>query len=49
MDSFNVERFVLEPFLPSEKSKLKHMLKSAVEAIETLLNKGVEVAQSQYN
>lgn len=49
MDSFNVERFVLELFDPSERSKIKHMTKRAVEVIEALLEKGVDVAQNQYN
>ena len=37
---FNAESFVLEPFMPNEKPKVKHMIKQAVEAIETLLEKG---------
>lgn len=28
--NFNAEKFVLEPFMPSEKSKVKHMIKQAV-------------------
>lgn len=49
MDSFDVERFVLESFLPQERSKVRQMLKRAVEAVEVILDKGVEVAQNQYN
>lgn len=47
--SFNAEHFVLETFLPKEKSKVKSMLKQAREAIETVLEKGIDVAQNQYN
>lgn len=46
---FNAESFVLAPFMPSEKSKVKHMIKQATLAIETLLDKGLEEAQNQYN
>ncbi|OGE14747.1 aminoacyl-tRNA hydrolase [Candidatus Daviesbacteria bacterium RIFCSPHIGHO2_12_FULL_37_11] len=47
--AFNAEHFVLESFMPNEHSKVKHMLKQAVGALEALLNKGFEVAQNQYN
>lgn len=47
--SVSAEKFVLEPFMPNEKSKVKHMLKQALEAIEILLDKGLAVAQNQYN
>lgn len=46
---FDAERFVVSPFLANEKSKVKHMIKSAVEALQTLLDEGIEVAQNQYN
>lgn len=46
---FNAEHFVLEPFIHSEKSKVKHMLKQALKAIEILLEKGLEQAQNQFN
>lgn len=49
MDSFNVEHFVLEPFMPGERPKVKQIYKRGVEAIKTLLDKGLEVAQNQYN
>lgn len=45
----DTEHFVLEPFEPVEKPKVKHMQKRAVEALELILNKGLEVAQNQYN
>lgn len=46
---FNAEHYILEPFMPNERSKVKHMVKQAVSAIETLLEKGLESAQNQYN
>lgn len=46
---FNAEHFVLEPFIHSEKSPVKHMLKQAVKALQILLEKGLTVAQNQYN
>ena len=46
---FNAEHFVLEPFMPNERSKVKHMVKQATEALELLLDKGLDVAQSQFN
>lgn len=47
--SFNAEHFVLEPFMHSEKSQVKHMIKQAVRALEILLEKGLEKAQNQFN
>lgn len=47
--AFNAEKFVTENFLPNEKSKVKAMIKRAVKAVEAILEKGVEKAQSQYN
>lgn len=37
--AFNAEHFVLEPFMPGEKSKVKHMIKQAIEAIDRELLK----------
>lgn len=45
----SAEKFVLEPFMHSEKSPVKHMLKQAVKALQILLEKGLTVAQNQYN
>lgn len=45
----DVDRYVLSPFNSHEKSHLKHMLKQALKAIDTLLEKGLQVAQNQYN
>lgn len=47
--SFNAESFVINKFLPSEKSKVKKMMKQAVKAFELLLGEGLEKAQNQFN
>lgn len=47
--SLSAEKFVLEPFLHSEKPQVKHMIKSAIKAIDLLLEKGLEATQNQYN
>lgn len=43
------EKFVLEPFMPKEKSAVKHMIKQALKALDLLLEKGLESAQNQFN
>jgi len=43
------DRFVLTPFMLWEKGKLSHAVKKAAEAIETILDKGVEKAAGRYN
>ena len=45
----DAEKFVLEPFMHAEKPKVKHMLKQAVKALDSLLEMGLVKAQSQYN
>ncbi len=45
----SAEKFVLEPFLHSEKSQVKHMIKQALKALDILLEKGLEQAQNQFN
>lgn len=45
----DIEEFVLETFLPDERSKVKRMVKEAVEALELLLKEGLEKTQNQYN
>lgn len=47
--NFNAEHFVMERFLASERSKVKSMLKHGLQAIEVILEKGVEIAQNQFN
>ena len=47
--AFNAEKFVLDPFMPNEKSQVKHMIKQALKALELVLEEGVEKAQNQYN
>lgn len=45
----SAEKFVLEPFMHSEKAQVKHMVKQAIKALEELLEKGLEYAQNQFN
>lgn len=45
----SAEKFVLEPFMHSEKSQVKHMLKQTVRALQILLETGLEKAQNQFN
>lgn len=45
----NVEKFVLEPFMHSEKAKVKTMIKKAVTALQSLLKEGLEYVQNQYH
>lgn len=47
--TISAEKFVLEPFLHSEKSPVKHMIKQALKALNLLLDKGLDVAQNQFN
>lgn len=47
--SFQAEKFVLETFLPQESSVVKRMIKKALTGLETLLDKGLEKAQNQFN
>lgn len=47
--SFNAEKFVVEKFLPNEKSKVKAMIKRVVKAVETIISQGLDKAQNQYN
>ncbi len=45
----SAEKFVLEPFMHSEKSQVKHMIKHAFKALQILLDKGLAEAQNQSN
>lgn len=45
----DTNKFVLESFMHSEKSKVKHMIKQAVKALDILLERGLEKAQNQFN
>lgn len=47
--AFNAEHFVMEPFLPKERSKVKSVIKRAVNAIEAVLTQGWQKAQNQFN
>lgn len=43
------ERFLLAPFLPTERGKLKNAVKKTVEAVKMILEEGVERASNKYN
>lgn len=45
----SAEKFVLDSFIHSEKSQVKHMIKQAIKALDELLEKGLEYAQNQFN
>lgn len=47
--SFSAEKFVVEEFLSSEKSTVKHILKLTINVLDILLKDGIEVAQNQFN
>lgn len=47
--TISAEKFVLEAFMHSEKSQVKHMIKQALKAIDLLLEKGLEHVQNQFN
>lgn len=47
--SFSAEHYVLEPFDQKEHSSVKRMSKRALMAVNTWLNKGLEVTQNQFN
>lgn len=44
-----VERYVLQDFEVNEKSETKTMIKKAVKAVRTALDKGIERAMNEYN
>lgn len=45
----DIEKFVLETFLPDERSKVKQMIKTAIGAVDIILEQGLAKAQHQYN
>lgn len=47
--TISAEKFVLEPFMRYEKSQVRHMIKQALTALDLTLEKGLTVAQNQYN
>lgn len=47
--SFSAEKFVLESFLTSERSKIKAAIKQSVGALESLITDGLEKVQNQFN
>lgn len=44
-----VEKFVVSPFRDSEGGEVKKLIKNAVEAIEIVLDKGIEKAMNRFN
>lgn len=46
---FNAEHFVMEPFLPKERSKARALIKRTVKAVGVILEKGIATAQNQFN
>jgi PTH1 family peptidyl-tRNA hydrolase len=44
-----LERFVLKPFSPSERKQLPDIFSTIGDALELLVNKGVEAAMNRYN
>lgn len=44
-----LERFVLKPFTPSERKQLPEVFAKVDAALQTIVEKGVEVAMNQYN
>lgn len=47
--SFSAENYVLNPFSSKDQSAVKKMIKQALKALEVYLDKGLEVAQIQFN
>lgn len=47
--TFNAEHFVLESFMPGDRPKVKHMIKAMFQALDLLLEKGLEETQNQFN
>lgn len=45
----DAEKYVLESFMHSEKAQVRRMIKQAIKALEILLEKGLTVAQNQFN
>ena len=43
------EKYVVESFTSGEVNKVKHLVKQATEALELLLEEGLDKAQNQYN
>ncbi|MCL4366646.1 aminoacyl-tRNA hydrolase [Patescibacteria group bacterium] len=46
---FDASHFVLEPFLPQEKTKVKTMIAGAVDLVEYLLKNGLAETQNQFH
>jgi peptidyl-tRNA hydrolase, PTH1 family len=48
-DKIGTEKYVLEPFTQKESSDVKKMIKTAIKALEILLEDGLDKAQNQFN
>lgn len=46
---FDAEKFVVDEFSSGEQTKVKKIIKESVEALKLILEKGLEIAQNQYN
>lgn len=46
---FNAESFVLEPFMPGERLKVSQMIKHAIQAVDLILEKGLESARGVFH
>ncbi len=46
---FSAEHFVIESFMPGERSKVKHMIKQGLTALDLVVSKGLGFAQTQFN
>lgn len=47
--NFDASHYVLEPFLPNERSDARKMIKKAIEVLETYLEKGLDETQNQFH
>ena len=46
---FDAEKFVVDEFDSGELTKVKRIIKESVQALQMILEKGLEIAQNQYN
>lgn len=46
---FDAEKFVVDEFDSGEVTKIKKIIKESVEALQMIVEKGLEIAQNQYN
>jgi len=46
---FDANRFVVDDFDQSEKSKIRHAVKQSINALDVLIKDGLEKVQTQFN